>query len=94
MNYTFHLFSGNWCPMCIVALPEIMSTFTELKIDKNNINFYDVNAFKTEPKEYLLKFNIKRVPTLVVLDENNNEIGRITEYYNKSWREDIKEILS
>lgn len=93
MNYSFHLFSGNWCPMCVVALPEIMSTFKELEINKTDIYFHDVNAYKTEPKDEIEKFKIKRVPTLVVLDENNNEVGRITEYYNKSWREDIKEII-
>lgn len=93
MNYTYHLFSGNWCPMCIVALPQIMSTFKELDLDKNSINFYDVNAFKTEPKEDIEKFKIRRIPTLVVLDENNKEVGRITEFVNKSWSEDIKEII-
>lgn len=93
MNYTYHLFSGNWCPMCVMALPQIMSTFKELELDKNSINFYDVNVFKTEPKEDIAKFKIRRIPTLVVLDENNNEVGRITEFVNKSWSEDIKKII-
>ena len=92
MAKTFHLFSGNWCPMCVVALPEIMSTYKELNLDKSNIYFYDVNAFKTEPKEEILKFKIKRVPTLVILDDEI-EIGRITEHPNNTWNKDIKNIL-
>ena len=92
MSKTYHLFSGNWCSTCVVSLPEIMSTFKELNLDKSDIFFYDVNAFKTEPKEDIAKFNIKRIPTLVVLDSENNELGRITEYAHKSWKEDIKEL--
>lgn len=93
MDFTFHLFSGNWCPMCVAALPSILSTFKELEINKSNIYFYDVNNTKTEPSEDIEKFNIKRVPTLVVLDSNNKEVGRITEYYDKSWNEDIKKLV-
>lgn len=91
MTKTYHLFSGNWCPMCVVALPEIMSTYKELNLDKTNLYFYDVNAFKTEPKDDIIKFNIKRVPTLVILD-GDKEIGRITEYPNDSWGKDIKNL--
>lgn len=93
MSNTFHLFSGNWCPMCVMALPEIMSTFKELNLNKSDIYFYDVNAFKTEPKEDIIKFNIRRVPTLVIMS-GEKEIGRITEYTEKSWNEDIKTILN
>ena len=92
MGKTFHLFSGNWCSTCVTSLPEIMSTFKELNLDKSSIFFYDVNAFKTEPKEDIAKFNIKRIPTLVVLDSENQEVGRITEFANNSWNKDIKEL--
>lgn len=94
MQKSFHLFSGNWCPMCLAALPEILSTFKELNINKSNIYFYDVNNTKSEPREDIEKFQIKRVPTLVVLDDKDIEIGRITEYYNKSWNEDIKSLVA
>ncbi len=94
MQKSFHLFSGNWCPMCLAALPEILSTFKELNISKSDIYFYDVNNTKSEPREDIEKFQIKRVPTLVVLDDKDLEVGRITEYYSKSWNEDIKSIVA
>ena len=87
-----HLFMGGWCPMCENALPEIMSLFKELRLTDENTYVHEVNETKTEPAKELQKYDVKRIPA-IVLTKNNNVIGKIIEYPYKSWREDILDIL-
>lgn len=91
-NIEYHYFAGNWCPMCVVSTPKVMSVMNQMDVKANNLHVHSVNPMKSEPREYIKRFNISRVPTLVIL-EDNNEIGRITEYTDKSWAEDIAEII-
>jgi len=88
----FIYFAGNWCHMCVAATPVIMNIFNGAQISSADIEIHSVNTLKSEPREAIQKYNIKRIPTLVIL-EGNEEIGRITEYVNSSWSEDIYSIL-
>jgi len=92
-NIKFLIFEGGWCPMCITAMPKLIKLANRLDLRENEFNVIEVNVSKSEPADLIAKYSISRVPTVVVLS-NENELGRITEYYNKSWAEDLFEIVS
>jgi hypothetical protein len=88
----YHYFAGNWCPMCVVSTPKVMAVMNQMDVKAENLHVHSVNPMKSEPREHIKRFDISRVPTLVIL-EDDNEIGRITEYTDRSWAEDIAGII-
>jgi len=90
-NIKFLIFSGDWCPMCISAMPKLIKLANSLDLTEKEFELIEVNTSKSEPADLISQYNITRVPTVVVLS-NNSEIGRITEYYNKSWADDLFKI--
>lgn len=92
-NYRFVLFSGSWCPTCILSLPKIMKLIAKFDLGKKEVEIYEVEPGKSEPKNPIQKYNIHFVPTLLIYS-GNVEIGKVIEYPSKSWEEDVAEILS
>ena len=90
---SFIAFAGSWCPDTIKQLPMIYKIFGLAPIAPNKIELYGVDRKKKEPSATAEKFGIKKVPTLVILS-HGKEIGRITEYPEVSWEDDMITILS
>jgi thiol-disulfide isomerase/thioredoxin len=88
----FLLFSGSWCGDSESEVPKIYKLFDKANIPLNKIKLYGVDRNKREATDTAEKYEIKRVPTLVVL-RNGKEAGRIIEYPQMSWEEDIFKIL-
>ncbi len=89
---SFILFSASWCGDSESEVPKIFKMFDIANIPLSKIELYGVDRAKRELSGTAEKFNILRVPTLIVL-KNGNEIGRIVEHPLSSWEEDIFKIL-
>lgn len=93
-NISYILFSASWCPDCMKEMPQLMKIFKLMDLDLETITIYGLTyKEKTEPTGTYLKYDIKRVPTLVVL-KDGEEIGRIVEYPVESLEKDLLKILS
>jgi thiol-disulfide isomerase/thioredoxin len=92
-NATFVVFGGSWCPDTIKQLPMIYKIFALASIPPNKVDLYGVDRKKKDPSGTAEKFGIQKVPTLVIL-ANGNEVGRIVEYPQVSWEDDIIALLS
>ena len=91
-NISFIIFAGSWCPDSRSELPKIIELFKEANISDNKYELLGVDRMKFEPSGKYLQYKIERVPTLIVL-KDGKEIGRIIEYPQKEWIEDILEII-
>lgn len=89
----FLLFAGSWCKDSETELPKIFKIFEEIGVKKDNFALYGVDKAKREPEGIAELYQIEKVPTLIVL-RNNIEIGRITEFPQLTWEDDIFLILS
>lgn len=91
-NIHIELFLGTWCgdskrnaayflkTLDLAGRPNI--TYTMIALDRS----------KKDSEQRTLKHSIRRVPTMVFL-KNEKEIGRITEYPERSVEEDMLSIL-
>lgn len=86
----FLIFAGSWCGDTKSELPKIIKIFQSCEFP--NYELIGVDRAKYEPTMRFVEYNIERVPTLVVLS-NNQEIGRIIEFPKNDWFEDIREIV-
>ncbi|MDA3844101.1 MAG: thioredoxin family protein [Candidatus Kapabacteria bacterium] len=89
---SFILISAAWCPDCAEEVPRIYKLFKEAGISEDKIALYGVDTYKNEPSGTARKYNIERVPTLIVL-KNGEEVGRIIEHPEKNWTESITDAL-
>lgn len=66
-------FNAVWCPGCLVQRPiwdEVLKEITTLDITE-----YDYDLDEDE----VIKYNVgDKLPVVIMLDENNNEIKRLT----------------
>ncbi len=94
-NYKFYIFAGSWCSDTESELPKIILVLRRICNSDSNIYLFGVDRRKREPSETAERFNIERVPTLVVA-ESGTEIGRIVEYprQNFTWCDELNMILS
>ena len=91
-NYRFVLFVGTWCEDTQIMLPQFLSVMRQAGIPNSAITLYGVNRSKKALNQEEVRFNISRVPTIIVLHQNR-EIGRITETVNTSVEEDIYSMM-
>ncbi len=88
-NIKILVFQGSWCPMCVMAMPQIAQFVSANEIDENTVEVINVNAFKSEPADRIAEYNISRVPTVILL-KNGVEAERITEYAPSGWKAEIE----
>ncbi|MTI87454.1 MAG: hypothetical protein FH748_05740 [Balneolaceae bacterium] len=72
------VFFGNWCRESKKYVPRLIKIFQLLRNDYFEIEYIGVGEQKKLPKEFLKKFHIKYIPTVLVL-EGSDELGRIKE---------------
>jgi len=89
---SFVLFTSNWCPDCKSQMPKTIKVLLDAGYEISKLEIYGLDYKKQEPSGAWAKYDIKRVPTLLVF-ENELEKGRIIEYPNKSIEEDILDFL-
>lgn len=87
---SFLIFAGSWCGDTKTELPKIIKIFQSCELPKYEL--IGVDRAKYEPTMRFVEYNIERVPTLIVLS-NNQEIGRIVEFPKNDWFEDIRKII-
>ena len=92
-NLKVTIFTGDWCPMCREALPDILNFLRDKKADEDDMELTHVNTFKTQPAELIDKYKIKRVPT-VIFEQNETEVGRITEFAPMGWLQEMERIFN
>jgi thiol-disulfide isomerase/thioredoxin len=82
-------YSADFCKPC-KKVHEILNELIEsYNITNNELNIYKIN-FDSELENVKLKSDISKLPTLIILDENLEEINR----YNGADPDKIKEFIS
>ncbi len=90
---TFYIFGGSWCTDTKTHLPRIMKILRLASVPPGDTHLYGVDRAKRDPSGTAKRWNIKRIPTVIILSQGR-EIGRIVENPKISWEDDILHILS
>jgi hypothetical protein len=90
---TFVIFGGSWCKDTHQQLGMIMAVLEQAGAPAERVKLYGVDRSKTEPSGTAAKHSIQRVPTVVILSKTG-EMGRIVEYPQTTWEDDMIRILS
>lgn len=91
-SYSLLIIAGSWCGDTKSELPKLFKIINVSKLDTNQYDLIGVDTDKMIKVQFSDKFKINKVPSLIVL-KDGTEIGRIEEYPEKSWEEDIMIIL-
>lgn len=86
------VFLGSWCRESKKYIPGLMKTFELVDTDFITFTYIGVDAQKKIPQKFLKKFDIKYIPTVVVL-KGNKELGRIEEKPLELIETDLIQIL-
>ncbi len=92
-SYALTIFLGTWCGDSHREVPRLMKILEELDYPENKLTLIAVNRKKESPSGEEGKFNIQRVPTIIV-SKYGKELGRIIEFPKSGWLErDLLEII-
>lgn len=72
-------YGAPWCPACVRYETEVFGTKEFAKLTKNVVKLY-LNADKAVNKEFGKNYNIKALPTLLVLNADGDEIYRSLDF--------------
>lgn len=86
------VFFGNWCRESKKYIPALIKTLKMLESPLIQATYIGVDNEKKYPDSFLKKFDIKYIPTVVVL-KGDLEIGRIEEKPQQPIESDLVEIL-
>ncbi|RKS98142.1 TlpA family protein disulfide reductase [Chryseobacterium defluvii] len=92
-SYNLIVFMGTWCEDSHRDFPRLMKILEELKYPDNKLTIIAVNRKKESPTGDEGRYNIQKVPTIIV-EKYGKEIGRIIEMPTTGYIErDLVEIL-
>lgn len=91
-SLALYIFFGNWCRESKKYIPGLMKTLQMLESDLFEATYIGVDDKKKYPESFLNKFDIKYIPTVVVL-KGGLEIGRIVERPHQPIESDLVQIL-
>lgn len=91
-NYTILVFFGSWCRESTKYLPGLVKTIRLINNDQIGMKYIGVDEQKKFPAEFLKLFDIKYIPTVVVL-KDGKELGRIVERPQLSIETELVQIL-
>lgn len=92
--YTLYVLGGTWCDDTQKLLPQLYAVLkTYGKNVDTEVTLYFVDRDKKSPEGTESKYELKNVPTIIVLDKTNTEIGRIVESVKVSVEADLLQIL-
>ncbi len=96
-HYKLLVFMGTWCGDSHDLLPRLYKILADLNISYENIMLVGMDRDKTTTtktgKKLVKKYKVSLLPTIVILNDENEEAGRITESVNKSMEEDLVQIM-
>jgi hypothetical protein len=90
--YRFVVFAGTWCEDTHNMLPKFYKTINMADIDLHAVEMYGVDRNKETLNLEHVFYNIKRIPTIIVMLQNR-EVGRIIENVNESIEADLLRII-
>ncbi|MCH2450638.1 MAG: thioredoxin family protein [Gracilimonas sp.] len=91
-SLVLYIFFGNWCRESKKYIPGLIKTLKMLDSDLIEVTYIGVDEQKKYPESFLNKFDIKYIPTVVVL-KGGFEIGRIEEKPQRPIESDLVQIL-
>ena len=91
-GYTYEVFLGTWCADSRREVPKIAKIFQTLDIAPENVQYVCVDRDKISPGDEHVGKDIRYVPTVIVTNKNNEEIGRIVETPIGTIESDLLEI--
>jgi len=92
-SYNLIVFMGTWCEDSHRDFPRLMKILDEVKFPDSRLTIIAVNRKKESPAGDESKYNVQKVPTIIV-EKFGREIGRIIEMPTTGYIErDLVEIL-
>lgn len=89
----FVVFGGTWCEDTQAVLPKFFRLLEMTGVEDTVVSFFGVNRDKKTIGSIADAFNIKNVPTIIVMKEGK-EIGRVVEYGKTGrWDKELAEIV-
>ena len=93
-KYQFVIFGGTWCEDTQFILPKFFKLQEASGIPDEAITLFGVNRAKTSLGNIAQAFNIKLVPTIIVM-KDGKEIDRVVEYGKTGkWDKELAAILN
>ncbi len=90
----FVVFGGTWCEDTQNILPKFFALQEKSGVPDNTISFFGVNREKKSLASITEAFNIKNVPTIIIM-KNGVEKGRVIEYGKTgNWDKELAQILN
>ncbi len=86
------VFVGSWCRESKKYIPGLMKTLELAKAENIGVQYISVDRQKKFPESFLNKFDIKYIPTVLVL-KGTTEVGRIVEKPHQLIETDLVQIL-
>lgn len=65
-------FYADWCNPCKALAPVLDKVLEEKKLNLTKINIEE------DVDDLSIKYNVRNIPTVIVIDDNDNEIKRFT----------------
>jgi thiol-disulfide isomerase/thioredoxin len=89
----FVVFGGTWCEDTQAVLPKFFALQEMSGIEDTSITFFGVNREKKSLASITEAFNVKNVPTIIIMKEGK-EVGRVVEYGKTGkWDKELAEML-
>jgi thiol-disulfide isomerase/thioredoxin len=93
-NVQFVIFGGTWCDDTQFILPKFFKLQEMSGVPDTAITLFGVNRLKKSLGSIADAFNIKNVPTIIVM-KDGKELGRVVEYGKTGkWDKEIADILN
>jgi thiol-disulfide isomerase/thioredoxin len=88
------VFGGTWCEDTQFILPKFFKLQEMSGVPDDAVSFFGVNREKKSFASIAEAFNIKNVPTIIVM-KDGKELGRVVEYGKTgNWDKELAEILN
>jgi thiol-disulfide isomerase/thioredoxin len=91
-DYDLVVFLGTWCEDSHRTIPQLYKVLQETAYPFEKLTLYGVDRQKKTVNDIQDKFNVKLVPSIIVLQQGK-EIGRITEVVDRSVEQDLEKII-
>jgi hypothetical protein len=95
-DYSLKVFLGTWCDDSHQQIPKLFKVLQLLGNVPTDILLTGMDRGKITKDQYMAdvrQMKITLLPTIVVLDKDGNEAGRITESVQKSMEDDLVKII-
>jgi thiol-disulfide isomerase/thioredoxin len=92
-DYEIKLFMGTWCADSQREVPKFLKLLDLSGFEMNRLEIKAVEEDKTLPHGGQEEYNVVYVPTIIFL-KDGKEVNRFVEYPQKSFQEDIADIVS